>query len=123
MKSTHAEWWRLGKPTPRSVTRSVSRTTPVDRHLVWNYVFHFQDLGLGRPSGPEWLAIVRAYRTTKAVRPSEEEVAEEMGISERTLALKLRSVKIERWDDVHAWGGDGGLAQPLRLSADFCRLA
>lgn len=73
------------------------------RHLVREHVLRFQSEGLGRPAGPEWRAIVRAYRATKAVRPSQVQVAGVMDISERTLANKLRALKIERWDDVHAW--------------------
>ena len=73
------------------------------RHRVRQHVLDFQGQGLGRPTGPEWQAIVRAYRATGDKRPSQMEVAEGMSVSERTLALKLRALKIERWDDVHAW--------------------
>lgn len=72
------------------------------RHLVRQYVLDFQSQGLGRPVGPEWQAIVGAYRSTAGLRPSQLDVAETIGISERTLSGKLRELKVERWDDVHA---------------------
>jgi hypothetical protein len=74
----------------------------VDRYKVRKYVLEFQEAGLGRPTGPEWIAIVRAYRATRKVRPSQEEVADKMGSSERTLVNKLRDLHVDRWDEVHA---------------------
>ena len=53
-----------------------------------------------RPSGPEWIEIVRAYRRTGVRRPKIGDVAEEMGIGERTLRTRLPPGV--RWHGVHA---------------------
>lgn len=61
-----------------------------------------------RPSGTEWDAIVRKYRGWLAKegnadkRPTQVLIAEELGLSERTLIRQLRELRVVRWHDVHA---------------------
>jgi hypothetical protein len=60
-----------------------------------------------RPSGPEWIAIVRAYRQAQGKPdqplPSQDAVARAWGNrSEDTLARHLRRLGVARWHDVHA---------------------
>jgi len=50
-----------------------------------------------RPSGPQRVAIVRAYRGADDVRPSQARVAEAMGISEEWLRLQLRKLDVASW--------------------------
>lgn len=54
-------------------------------------------------SSPEWQAIVAAYRRTGKRRPSQLEVAEELGLgTEQPIRDRLRAVGVERWSAVHA---------------------
>lgn len=54
----------------------------------------------------EFVSIVRAYRVVQdgdpRARPSQEAVARELGIVERTLVDKVRGLGIASWHDVHA---------------------
>ena len=63
--------------------------------------------GEARPTGPEWLAIVNAYRTTdehaRGQLPTQAHTAEKWnGRSEDMLRRKLRELQVRRWADVHA---------------------
>jgi len=55
-----------------------------------------------RPSGPEWIALVRAHRATGEPRPNQTDVADRLGMTERTLVKRVRELGIKRWHDVHA---------------------
>ena len=61
-----------------------------------------------RPSGAEWDAIVVKYRGWLArpgngdKRPTQAEIAAELGIVERTLVRRLRECGVEDWHDVAA---------------------
>jgi hypothetical protein len=59
-----------------------------------------------RPRGSEWLATVAAYRACRALSPddlpTQEVVARKRGMSEDTLARRLRKLEIAVWHDVHA---------------------
>jgi hypothetical protein len=58
-----------------------------------------------RPSGHEWVAIVRAYKTVRARHPGQLPTQEQVGaarsIAEDTLAKRLRPLGVRRWPDVH----------------------
>jgi hypothetical protein len=52
---------------------------------------------------PEWIAIVRAYRSIRAQRPSQMDVADRMGFdTEQPLRDRLRRLRIRHWRAVHA---------------------
>lgn len=62
--------------------------------------------GQERPSGPEWVATVRAYRAVldeyPGELPSQVDVAGKRHISEDTLHTRLQALGVQRWQDVHA---------------------
>lgn len=55
------------------------------------------------PTGPKWVALVKAHRATGEARPSLIKVAEKMGwTSEQPLRDLCRELGIRKWHDVHA---------------------
>ncbi|MGD0247802.1 MAG: winged helix-turn-helix domain-containing protein [Candidatus Limnocylindrales bacterium] len=51
---------------------------------------------------PEWLEILKAYRACSDSRPSQNDVAEKMGLSEQSVRDRLRRLGIRDWRAVHA---------------------
>ena len=79
---------------------------PVRRHLVESVATIRGIEGVAPaavPNGPEWMAIVKAYRATKLERPSQLLVAEKMGfVTEEPLRTRLRALGVKKWHAVHA---------------------
>lgn len=83
------------------------RWTPHERRIVLDAALELGGTAQaqrspGRPSGPEWVAIVRAYRATGTTRPGAGLVAERLGITTRTLRKRTSDLGIRSWHDVHA---------------------
>lgn len=82
-----------------------------DDPIVRRHPEHFDEVDAAvavRPSGPEWVAIVRVYRAWLArpqnrdSRPSLADIAAELSIGEGTLRKWLRGCHVGDFRDVHA---------------------
>jgi hypothetical protein len=79
-----------------------SPTMFVDADVIPRHQEGFEELAPTRPTGADWIALVRAHRRTDQRRPKLLTVAEQMGWdSEQPLRDLCRRLGIKDWRDVH----------------------